>query len=204
MLSIVAAMLVFALWHSWTANLGMKARFQQWCGERAYHGWYRLTYNAFSLVTLIPALLWLPQGQILYSVPAEIQPIFNVLQLIGSLGVIVALLQIDLLRFAGIKQAYAYLTNAPLPLPVELLQTGGLYAFVRHPLYFFSLLSLWFIAPMTDTMFAFSIAATLYFLIGSRIEERRMVAYYGAAYAAYQARVGWMLPIFRRRNAIKY
>ncbi len=195
---IVIGMLVFALSHSLTADPKVKNWMQQRMGERAYQGWYRLLYNLLSVIVLAPIMLyiWL-SGTVIYSVSVEVEAIFYILQLVGSIGLVVSLLQIDLLRFAGIRQMIAYFRNEPLPLPPEKLQTGGLYRLVRHPLYFFSLLSVWFISPMTDTMLVFNIAATLYFVFGSLIEERRMVRYFGDEYRAYQAQVAWLIPFLR-------
>jgi protein-S-isoprenylcysteine O-methyltransferase Ste14 len=201
MLLILAGMLAFALIHSLTADPRAKNWFSNRFGDRAYEGWYRLIYNMLSVIILAPLLLVIGQaGNRLYTIPDALAPLFSILQLIGSIGVVISLLQINLLRFAGITQVVAYLRGEPLPLPPEQLQTGGLYAFVRHPLYFFSLLSLWFIAPMTDLMFAFNIAATAYFVIGSLIEEQRMLRYFGTEYAVYRARVGWLFPIPRWRT----
>jgi methanethiol S-methyltransferase len=197
---ILAGMLAFALIHSLTADPRAKNWFINRFGEYAYHGWYRLIYNLLSVVILAPIMLIIGQDKhVLYAIPAEFGFVFSVLQLIGSIGVVISLLQINILRFAGITQLVAYLRGTALPLPTEKLKTGGLYAFVRHPLYFFALLSLWFISPMTGLMFAFNIAATAYFVIGSLIEEQRMLRYFGAEYATYRRRVGWLLPIPRWR-----
>ncbi|MCU0511593.1 MAG: DUF1295 domain-containing protein [Anaerolineae bacterium] len=204
MLTILAGMLVFALLHSLTADARCKAWVMQRSGERAYHGFYRLAYNALSVLLLAPVALaaW-SDSRVLYSVPPAFTGVLALLQLTGSLGLVLALLQIDLLRFAGVRQAVAYLRGQPLPLPPEALQTGGLYALVRHPLYLFALLALWCLSPMTETLFWFNSAATLYFIVGSWLEEQRMLRDFGAEYRAYQQRVPWMLPVPRPRRAIE-
>jgi len=74
---------------------------------------------------------------------------------------------------------------------------NGMYRFVRHPLYFFSLLALWSMPVMTVNLLMFNIGATLYFVIGSRVEERRLVQSYGEAYRAYQQRVPGLIPLLR-------
>lgn len=195
---IVIGMVIFALSHSLTADPKLKYWVQQQMGERAYQGWYRLLYNLVSVITLAPIMvvIW-RTGSIIYAVPADMALLFTVCQFIGSIGLVISLLQIDLLRFAGLAQVIAYFRGESLPLPPEKLQTGGLYRLVRHPLYFFSLLSIWFISPMTDTMLVFNIAATLYFVFGSLIEERRMLRYFGDEYRDYQARVAWLIPLLR-------
>ena len=49
----------------------------------------------------------------------------------------------------------------------------GVYGLVRHPLYFFSLLVLWFTPQMTLHWLVFVILATVYFLVGSRLRSGR-------------------------------
>lgn len=199
MLAVLAALLAFAVIHSLTAG-----RFKHWFrarfGERAYHGLYRILYNAFSLLTLAPALLLVVvfrDGGVAWRVDLAWEPLLLAVQAVGLIGYIPALLQIDLLRFAGIKQAFAYLRGDPLPLADEPLQTGGVYGVVRHPLYFFSLLVIWPVTTMTWAYLGFCIGATLYMGVGSLLEERRMQAAFGAEYAAYQRRVPWLIPFVR-------
>lgn len=201
MVLILVWMLLFSIVHSITADKRFKMAIARRFGQRLYEGFYRLGYNALSVVLLMPpALHLLSMSHVVYRVPGWLAPVFVVLQAIGALGLLVSLLQIDVLRFAGLRQAIAYFRGTPLPLPKEPLQTGGIYGWVRHPLYFFSLLAIWFLPVMTATMLMFNAAATAYFLIGSRIEEHRMLAVYGDVYADYQRRVPWLLPIPRPRS----
>lgn len=196
---IIVLVLGFGLLHSLTADRRLKERVARLIGQRAYDGWYRLAYNLISVLFLSPALLALVTlgNAVVYRIPNWLVPIFLILQLIGIVGLIIATMQIDVLRFAGVSQAIAYLRGDPLPLPPEPLQTGGMYAWVRHPLYFFSLLAMWFVPIMTDGLLAFNLAATAYFIVGSMLEERRMLRAFGKEYAVYMQQVPWMLPLPR-------
>ena len=53
------------------------------------------------------------------------------------MGRVLVTSDVDFLRFAGIRQMVALFNGTELPLQNETLQTGGLYAWMRHPLYFF-------------------------------------------------------------------
>lgn len=199
MLIIIIWMLGFAALHSLTADHRVKAAFARLFGERVYHGWYRILYNLFAAVLLVPvSLLWLPGGQVIWQVTGVLQVVFVCLSLVGLLGAGMSLLQIDSGQFAGIAQALAYVRGDELPLAVQPLTTGGLYRLVRHPLYFFSLLAMWFVPTMTTHLLAFNLMATLYFIIGSLIEERRMARAFGEEYAQYRKRVAWLVPLPRR------
>lgn len=198
MVAMIVGMIAFALIHSITADKRFKQRVQAWVGERAYHGFYRLVYNIVSVLFLAPLMLVvLPQGRVIWEAPDALLPVMLAVQALGLLGAAVSLFQIDWLRFAGVKQVLAYFSGASLPLPPEPLQTGGIYALVRHPLYLFALMLLWPVTPMTDLYLAYVILATVYFVVGSLVEEQRMVGYFGEAYVQYRQRVPWLLPIPR-------
>ncbi len=195
MLFIILWMTGFGLIHSLTADKRSKRAFARVFGERARHGFYRLLYNIVSLITLAPVLLYAVQnGQVIWQIPGLLVPLFMGIQLIGAIGLLVSVGQIDGQRFLGLRQVQAYFNDDPLPLPDESLQTNGLYAYMRHPLYVFSLLAIWFTPVMTDTLLMLNMGITLYFLIGSRVEEGRMLAHYGEPYQQYRERVPWMLP----------
>lgn len=201
MLVIAIWMLVFAVTHSITADKRVKRRFAQVFGERTYEGLYRLIYNIVSTISIAPLFLYMWSiAEPLYRVPNWLAPFFMFIQLIGSIGLVVAVIQIDWARFIGLKQLIAYFTGGELPLKDEPLQLKGLFAYVRHPLYFFSLLALWFSPSMTNSAFLFNIAATAYFVIGSRIEEGRMLDAYGELYENYRRRVPWLIPFFPTKS----
>lgn len=188
--------LVFGLLHSLMAALGFKHRMRRLLGERGYEGFYRLLYNGLSAITFLPVVLlvMLAPATTLWHIAMPWAAILLGLQLVALACLVIAVLQADPLRFAGLKQALVYLRGDPLPLPPEPLQTGGFYGLVRHPLYLFSLLTLWPTPIMTDTLLGFVIGATAYFVVGSRIEERRLAREFGDSYASYRQRVPWLLP----------
>ncbi len=199
MLVILLGMLGFALVHSITADKRVKGWMGQTLGERFQHGWYRLFYNVLSVISLAPIFLYMAtRSEVIYSVSGISIIIFRVIQVIGLVGAAISILQIDWMRFVGLRQVMAYFSGAELPLSSEALKTDGVYGFVRHPLYFFSLLFLWLNPTMTDAALYFNIAASAYFVFGSIIEERRMRDYYGEHYKAYQARVPWLIPFIGR------
>lgn len=200
-LNVIIALLAFGLFHSVTAALGFKALMVALLGQRGYLGLYRLLYNILSVITLAP-VFWLmgrDPGAAIWSVQGAGAMLLQVINGIGLLGVIISLLQIDLWRFAGVKQALAYVAGEPLPLPEEPLSFGGLYGLVRHPLYLFSLLWVWSQPTMSAAWLGFAIGATLYFALGSLVEEQKLVRQFGNTYVEYQKRVPWLIPFTKWR-----
>lgn len=198
MILLVMTFVAWSLVHSLTAGPRLKTVVRHRIGERAYEGWYRLLYNLFSLVTFLPVLWALATAvpnPILYRVPAPWSYAFLALQLAGLLGLLYAAWQTDVWAFVGVRQALRYLSGEPHPsLPPQFV-TSGPYAWVRHPLYTFSLMVLWFSPVMALNSLVFNVLATLYFWIGSVHEERQLEREFGAAYEAYQARVPRLLPL---------
>lgn len=195
MVSIIIWLFFYFLMHSLLADPRTKSWFARRFGEYTYQGIYRLLYNAIALITLLPIVPQiLSQNTLLYELTVPVRWILTAIQILAGIGLLASLLQIDWMQFAGISQLIAYLRRQPLPLPAESLQTGGVYAIVRHPLYFFSLIAFWFSPTMTTGMLAVNIAVTLYVIIGSRVEERRMLRLFGEPYREYMQRVPWLIP----------
>lgn len=194
----ITAFIFWSVLHSITASAGFKIMIRSWVGQRPYDGLYRLSYNLFSAITFLP-VLWLlttiVPNNVIWRVPQPFSYLFVLIQLIGVVGLIVSLLQTDLMRFAGIGQAARFLRGEEEINPPPTLVTRGTYAYVRHPLYFFSLLILWFLPIMTWSTLLFNILSTIYFWVGSILEERRLISTFGDEYSRYQQQVPRLLPI---------
>lgn len=196
--------IIWAVVHSVTAAPSTKNAFRDRFGERAYQGLYRLLYNLISVVSFIPILyiLWtqIPQ-QVLWTIPYPWRYITIAVQFLALIGLAISLLQTDVWSFVGLRQALRFLQGAPDPAVTDKFISTGTYRWVRHPLYFFSLLFLWLNPMMTLGSLLFNILATLYFWIGSIYEERRLLTAFGEAYAEYQRNVPGLVPvrIFGRR-----
>lgn len=198
MIWFLISFVIWALVHSITASTATKTAFRNRFGDRAYQGFYRLIYNLISLVTLLPilAILWslVPQFT-LWIIPTPWRFITMGIQLLALIGLAISLLQTDIWSFVGLRQAARFLSGAADPsVPNKFVNTGT-YRWVRHPLYFFSLLFLWLNPVMMLSAFLFNVLATLYFWVGSIYEERRLLADFGEAYSEYQRLVPGLLPI---------
>ncbi|MBE7551989.1 MAG: isoprenylcysteine carboxylmethyltransferase family protein [Anaerolineales bacterium] len=181
----------YAVLHSLLAALPVKNWAQRVFGA-GVERWYRLVYNIIGGITLLPLfplLAWLPT-QTLYIVPAPWRWLMVGGQLLALAGLAVALLQTGLFHFLGLAQVVA-----ERPAESGTLNLGGFYGWVRHPLYFFSLMFLWLTPIMTSNLLTAYFLFTLYFYLGSFFEERRLIAEFGSAYRDYQQRVPRLIPI---------
>ena len=66
--------------------------------------------------------------------------------------------------------------------------------FVRHPWYTLGLVLIW-TRDMNAASFVSAEAITLYFVIGSRFEEHKLVAEFGDRYREYQRKVPRLIPL---------
>jgi protein-S-isoprenylcysteine O-methyltransferase Ste14 len=158
-------------------------------GARAY----RLFYNVFSVLSLIPILImWRGTAdRVLYDVTAP----WSYLMLGGQAASLVllflAFLQTGPLAFAGIAQLLGEKSSSSLT-------TTGFYGLVRHPLYLFGLIFLWLTPSMSLNQLAVSAVLTLYLFVGARLEERRLVMEFGSVYEDYRARTPMIVPFTSR------
>ena len=68
-----------------------------------------------------------------------------------------------------------------------------LHRHVRHPWYALSLVLLW-TRDMSTALLVSALAITAYFVVGSWLEERKLLARFGPAYGQYMARVPGLVP----------
>ena len=190
--------LTIALWamiHSLLASHGAKTFLRRALGD-PFMKFYRLLYNIFAVISLAPVLylmLSLPDN-ILYQVPLPWNYLMRAGQALSVLFLFVAVMQTDLLSFAGVRQ----LVQEEKP---GNLVTSGLYRSVRHPLYTFSLAILWLSPSMSVNSFIVYTALTIYVLIGIFFEERKLLREFGQAYAEYKSTTPMLLPGLSKTGA---
>ncbi|MEM9674777.1 MAG: methyltransferase family protein [Cyclobacteriaceae bacterium] len=193
--SILAGLwLVYFFLHSLLASPEVKQHAQCWLGK--YYRYYRLGYNVFAVVTIIPVLLY----NALVSTDSLVSSdqLRNFLQFFGlvlaAYGVIVIRLsfrQFSKREFIGLPASEEN--------DVEPLRTGGILQHVRHPLYSGTILiavGLWCFSP-TLANFVTAIAWIVYILVGIQLEEKKLLELYGEAYQKYRERVPMLIPRLR-------
>jgi protein-S-isoprenylcysteine O-methyltransferase Ste14 len=193
-LTLVIYFIAWAVVHSLLASLRVKRWVRQAFGA-SVDRWYRAVYVLFALASFapIPLLLVILLDRTLYVVPAPWRWLMVLGQVGGAVGAVAAIMQTGAFRFVGLAQALAGWPEEGGPLHVR-----GLYCYVRHPSYFFSLLVIWLTPLMTVNLLALYVLFTLYFYVGSMHEESRLVAEFGAAYEEYQRHVPRLIPRLRR------
>lgn len=186
--AIPIAALIYGLVHSMMATIGFKDLLYTLVGRPAER-YYRLFYSIFSAVTFIPvlALTAMIPDRNLYNIPQPWTALTFTIQGISAVLLVFSLLQTGAFRFIGISQALGLESN-------ETLNTTGLYRYIRHPLYAFSLLFIWLTPTMSlNTLLLFT-ALTVYIILGALYEERKLERTFGDAYRIYKARTAFLIP----------
>lgn len=188
MLSLILAIVLWGIVHSLLASTWVKDLFRHKLGNRPMK-FYRLFYNIFAVVSILPVLflmLTLPDDP-LYQVPAPFSFVMRVGQLLSVVLLFVAVFQTDLLSFVGLRQLFEEEKTGRLIV-------SGLYRYVRHPLYTFSLLILWLSPNMSVNSFVIYVALTVYVLVGIIFEERKLVREFGQEYEQYRSVTPMLVP----------
>jgi len=184
----------WAFIHSALASDGAKRLARRWFGPKAER-WYRLAYvvwSAFSLIPIFPLVYGQPY-RTLYVVPSPWRWLMVAVEVLAVVGIAAITAQLRFVRVVGWAQLRGTAGSG-----TPTLQTTGLFRYVRHPQYVCSLVLIWMSPFMITTLLAAFIVATLYFVIGSFLEERKLVRLYGDAYREYQRRVPRFVPVLGR------
>jgi len=196
---ILFAVLLYGVIHSWLASHQAKALAQRWFGKAAERG-YRLAYNLFAGITLLPVLalpVLLPDRQI-YALQAPWIYAALIVQGLALIALVIGLWQTGVWSFLGVEQLFQPQPNVNAKLVVR-----GLYRWVRHPLYTAGLAFIWFSPVMTANLLALNLGLTAYILIGAQFEERKLRREFGEAYAEYQRRTPMLVPRLGRKVSLQ-
>jgi len=183
------AWLAYYAMHSWLASHHFKLNFANRFSNLFPH--YRLLYNFLSvLLLLIPlSLLFFHPWDTLWRWQGNMYFLMNGLGLLSIIGFLLSLRYYDSAAFIGLRPN----TDGHIGSVDEPLVISPMHRFVRHPWYFLGLLFIW----SRDMNIGWLITctwATLYMLLGSRLEERKLIAEYGESYGRYCSKVPGLIP----------
>ncbi len=180
----------FAL-HSALASLVVKRRVAaDWPNLMPY---YRLMFNMLASLLILP-ILWLTYHDpepMLWRWQGIAAWLANGLALAAIFGFWLSLKSYDMQEFLGLRQLQLHVRKVE---DQEHFHLSPFHRFVRHPWYFFGLVLIW-TRDMSVTTLLSSVFITLYFLVGSWLEEKKLLVYHGDIYRRYMARVPGLIPL---------
>jgi protein-S-isoprenylcysteine O-methyltransferase Ste14 len=176
----------FALHHSLFARTPLKA----WVGRVASPVLERSLYTwVASAMFAGVCWWWVPVPGDVYRIDGHWRWMGWILQAAGVLLTFLGSRALDVLDLAGVRAIRtAPATHVPL-------NTSGVFAIVRHPIYFGWTLFTFGAPHMTATRALFAVVSTAYLALAIPWEERGLVRTFGAEYEAYRRKTRWrMLP----------
>ncbi|MGB6034765.1 MAG: isoprenylcysteine carboxylmethyltransferase family protein [Cryomorphaceae bacterium] len=146
--------------------------------------YYRSVYSFFATINLL-LLIWLH-----LLVPSELLFDPSSAKIVGC---VLIFFSVIILVIAGKTYGASFLFREGKS---KNLVRSGLNAHVRHPLYFGTLLlivGLFLVSPNSKN-FIFMLVSILYLIVGSKLEERKLITEFGQEYEDYRKRVKMLIP----------
>ena len=166
-----------------------------------YYAFYRLFYVVVSFILLVPLIRFTGEFEspaiMTYDAPLSVA---RYALMSGALLMFfwAFFMDYDSLSFFGIRQIMNFGRPKTTATPVE-VKRNGLLGMVRHPMYLALILYLWCqIFSMMDLVI--NTLLTLYVLIGTWLEERKLVLEFGEAYLKYQKEVPMLIPFAKSKR----
>ena len=185
---------VFAVQHSVMA----RPAFKRWWTRIVPVGIERSTYVAASSLCLVLLFWqWRPLGATVWALDGLAAAIVRGVFVLAWLVVLASTFMLSHFELFGLTQAYsAFRDRAVAAIPFH---TPMLYGLVRHPIMLGFVIAFWAAPVMTLGHLLFAVATTLYILIALQLEERDLIASFGAQYSDYRRRVPMLVPFTRWR-----
>ena len=162
-----------------------------------YVGYYRLMYNLLSAVSLLP-LIWLTlsdTGDVIFSWTGPLAILRFICIVLAMVCFIEGARGYDLQYFLGVKQIRDGHESLLLGEEASFSELG-VFALVRHPWYVGSFLFIWSIfTRYSEKSFALASILSVYLIVGTFLEERKIIAEHGELYRRYKERVSMFVPL---------
>lgn len=166
---------------------------------------YRLFFNIISLVTLAPLLYYSVshKGPLVFRWDGPLL-ITKYLLLLGGLFLFAAgARHYSLSQFFGIHQIRTGQTGSALSENAA-FDTTGILGIIRHPWYTGGIMVIWasdiyLLSLLNNTILS------IYFVIGTLLEERKLIIEFGDSYREYQKNVSMLVPykwLMRKRQLL--
>jgi len=202
-LFIILAFTIYSLMHSFLLPNVQKAGLQTI--SHNLKPFYRLTSTIVQTTLFFVMIKYVPRSsQVLWEVKGILYWFFRIVQLAGLIDFIWAARSFNLKEFLGLAQIIQYFKNKSDKVELETPEfyTHVAFAYIRHPLYFFTILIFLFEPRITVFNLLLLIWLIIYFWIGSILEEKRMVKQFGDSYRQYQRQVNRFFPKIKKYHSL--
>ena len=155
--------------------------------------WYRLLFNLLATLLLIPPVFLMLKfpGEIVWQWTGYWFYLANLLALLAIGGFVLSLKTYDSSEFLGTRQLKEGRKDIK---EQESFHLSVFHRYVRHPWYAFALVLIW-TRDMYISYLLSAILMSLYFIIGSYFEEKKLIVFHGDQYRLYRKYVAALIPL---------
>lgn len=181
--------LLFFIQHSVMVRKGVKKRIMNFIPDEYYNAFYAM---ASGVVLIAVVILWQKTSFSMMVASGIFYWALRILFFLSIAGFYWGVRSLGYFDPFGVRRVLNHLrsrTFKPMPFVVK-----GAYQWVRHPLYFFTLLMIWSCPELTTDRLLFNILWTLWIFIGTIFEERDLIDEFGEKYLKYQSKVPRIIP----------
>ena len=178
--------------HSAMISISVTEYFKKLLGSK--YRFYRLFFNIIAILTLIPVAL--------FASSIRTQAIFHwdgYMRIGQVLLLVIAVLlfflggrHYDIRQVLGFNQIKEGTSNKAITDSGE-LDTSGVLGITRHPWYLATILLIW-ARQMDVSAIIVNVILTSYLIVGTYLEEKKLVKEFGEKYLTYKKRVSMILP----------
>jgi protein-S-isoprenylcysteine O-methyltransferase Ste14 len=197
--SLTALWLLFCILHSWLIAVSTTRVLKRVMGD--HFRWFRLYYNAGSLIALVALLIATHNvtGRPVFAWDGGLRIPQYALVALSTIIFVVGARGYNLADFLGI----GHLVHAKHPVTSSSIQSSGLHGIIRHPWYTGVFVLLW-AHDQTTTSVAVNLVLSGYLVIGTMLEERKLILEFGDAYRDYQRLVSMFVPWIWLKNSLGF
>jgi methanethiol S-methyltransferase len=168
---------------------------------KSYYSFYRLFYVLISIVLLVPVIHY--TGQLKSEVIIYYHPPWSIFRYVLNIFSLLIFFKAfffdyDFLSFLGLRQIMNFRKKKTVN-PGEGIKKSGLLGIVRHPMYFALIVFLWCQTFRLSDIVANTVL-TAYVIIGTILEERKLVLELGDTYIQYQKEVPMLIPFTKLKT----
>jgi protein-S-isoprenylcysteine O-methyltransferase Ste14 len=187
--------IIYCAVHSALISISVTSWFKTMLAGR--YRFYRLSFNILSLITLIPLVMYS------HSARFHSEPLFAwdgywgiVRYCLVGLGVVLFVTgarHYSMLQFLGIQQIRKESAGGAMTGSGNFDATGVL-GLIRHPWYVAVFIFLW-TGDLNAAAITINLVLSTYLIVGTLLEERKLVIEFGEEYRRYQDQVSMFIPL---------
>ena len=162
-----------------------------------HYRFYRVSYNLVAVVTIVPVMLYAQslKEHVLFRWDGFLIAFQVLLLVLGGLLFLAGARHYDMLHLLGLRQISTGASHGVLSESGK-LDTSGILGVIRHPWYLGAIMLVWGdYRSLTAATLVTNVILTVYLVVGTILEEGKLIRELGEEYREYQRQVPMLFPL---------